>query len=161
VARKATPMNFWAMAREYFLAAQVLIEADRRAVLGFASRPTLLLLSHGIELMLKAYLLSQGASEKQLKNIGHDLVECLAEAEGRGLRILGRKDRAVVRWLNEYYNKKEFEYVIAQGPKSLPHVRVIEDVLDKLLEGLRRPCLEATITERGKTRGGAGRKRRP
>jgi hypothetical protein len=138
------------MAREYCLAAKTLIAADRRAVLGSASLPTLLLLSHGIELMLKAYLLSQGISEKQLKNIGHDLVECLAEADGRGLRLLGKKDRAVVRWLNEYYNKKEFEYVVTQGLKSFPHVRTVEDILARLLEGLRKPCLDATINERGK-----------
>lgn len=141
----ATPMNFWSMAREYLLAAQILIEADRRAVLGFASHPTLLLLSHGIELALKAYLLSHGLNAKELKKIRHDLVKALEEAENRGLRQLGRRDRQVVRWINEYYSKKEFEYVVEQGGRSLPHVRILDQVLVKLVNRLRTSCMTATI----------------
>jgi hypothetical protein len=88
--RIATPMNFWSMAREYLVAAQTLINADRRAVVGFASHPTLLLLSHGTELALKAYLLSQGVSVNELKKIGHDLRKSLNQAETKGFRQLGR-----------------------------------------------------------------------
>src|SRR5688500_13153277 len=113
-------MNFWSMAREYLLAAQAVIEKDRQATLGFAPRPTLLLLSHGIELALKAYLLAQGLTVAQVTRIRHDLKGCLSESEASGLRILGRLDRKVIRFINRYYTKKGFEYVVVKG-MTLPH----------------------------------------
>jgi hypothetical protein len=49
--------------------------------------PIGLLASQAIELSLKAYLLSKGWTEKQLKQIGHDLGQALEEAVQAGLRI--------------------------------------------------------------------------
>jgi hypothetical protein len=75
--------------------------------------PTLFLLMHALELFLKAFLLSQGANERELRGIGHDLVACLKVCKAKGFEQHVALDRAavvqVVR-VNRYYAGKELEY---------------------------------------------------
>jgi hypothetical protein len=111
----------------------------------------LYLLSHGVELALKAYLRAQGLNLTALRRIGHDLTRCLQEAERAGLDQWVRledSDRTLVDWINVYYGSKDFEYVNTQGLKTLPDVGSVESTLAKLVVGLRDPCLQATKRER-------------
>ena len=49
--------------------------------------PIGLVASHGVELGLKAYLLHRGMTERELRDIGHDLAELWMRARVKGLEI--------------------------------------------------------------------------
>lgn len=49
--------------------------------------PLYFLFGHSIELALKAFALSKGATEKDLMRIGHSLVKALSRAESDGLNV--------------------------------------------------------------------------
>lgn len=149
--RAETPMNLWSMAKEFHDDACALMKADQSTLIGFASMPTFYLLSHGIELLLKAYLRSTGRRALYLKRLGHDMLKCLRRAEQAGLSHyvrLDTKERVVLKVVNTYYRAKELEYVVTQGQMTLPDVRELESVFEKLLRGTRQVCLQATVQER-------------
>lgn len=146
-----TPMNLWSMAKEFHDAARTLIKGDSATLIGIASVPTFYLLSHGIELVLKAYLRSTGRRALDLKRLGHDLLQCLQQADQAGLSQhvrLNEKEKAVIELVNLYYCAKELEYVVTQGLMTLPRVQELASVSEKLLGGTRQVCLRATAQER-------------
>jgi len=68
---------------------------------------------HALELFLKAFLLSQGATEPELRAAGHDLLACTKACKAKGLyHHLALDKRAVVQVIrvNRYYADKELEY---------------------------------------------------
>ena len=115
-------VGLWRLADEYFSAAGVVRSFKRRAT-SPPSFPLYYLSCHGLELSLKAFLVSQGTSEKRLRRLGHNLVRVLVAAE-RGncwsRSFLSPSDRAVIEWVNSYYEKKEFEH-LRTGYKSFPN----------------------------------------
>ena len=70
-------------AREFQAAVQILCGEHGRHTLSAIG----LLASHAIELALKAYLVKHGKTEKEIKNIGHDLSLAWREAKNLGLRL--------------------------------------------------------------------------
>ena len=115
-------VGLWRLADEYINAASVLGSPNRRPT-NPPSFPLYYLSCHGLELSLKAFLVSQGTSERRLRRLSHNLVRVLAAAE-RGncwsRSFLSPSDRAVIEWVNSYYEKKEFEY-LRTGYKSFPN----------------------------------------
>jgi hypothetical protein len=61
------------------------------------SWPRYFLLCHAIELALKAFLTLHGASEPDLKKIGHDLKKLLKHAEKFGLKLTPDTQHAIER----------------------------------------------------------------
>lgn len=91
------------------------------------------LVGHTMELLLKSFLLSSGISLSNLKDkIQHDLMKCLEMANKNGLKLMDSKETAVIKELNAYYKDKEFEYS-KNGAKTIPHLKDIEEVVDKIL----------------------------
>jgi hypothetical protein len=102
------------------------------------------LVSHSIELSLKAFLLGRGMSIGKLRNkpFGHNLVSLVAEARRRRLGLvlkLTRQDLLVLELLNECYSVKELEYSFT-GARSLPRYPLAVAVASKLLKELAPYC---------------------
>lgn len=72
------------------------------------------LLCRSIELSIKAFLLEKGFSEKNLKNIGHDLIKAQKEAKknGLGIKIFQiNENKDILKNLNQYYKEiNDFTY---------------------------------------------------
>lgn len=90
------------------------------------------LLCHSIELGMKAYLREKGYSRKQLLKLGHDLEKIIGQLHKEGVVIdIDSINRTFI--LNDYYNKKMFEYP-QTGYKSMPSLKHMEDYVKLLLD---------------------------
>lgn len=101
--------------------------------------PAYLLASRAIELGLKAFLLTCGRDERALRGISHDLGKALDEALATGLREVtsfNSEEEQCVRWINEYYWRKDLEYPTT-GFKSYPPLAYLTDFADRLLHDLK------------------------
>jgi hypothetical protein len=103
-----------------------------------------------LELVLKAYLLVQGLSEKQVTCLRHDLTRVLKKARRLGLDnvvTISKPERAEISKANSYYKKKGFEYFqvgrAARAYPDLPDLNVLDGCVSRLVEQLRQVCLDA------------------
>jgi HEPN domain-containing protein len=120
------------LGQSYVEAAEALEQLD-----GGTSEPRYFLYGHGVELCLKALLVVDGASEHELRKVGHDLGQATRLLRERGLMPelgLTNSDWKLVEWLNRYYQEKEFEYLIV-GYKELPHPADLKPMTERLLKG--------------------------
>jgi hypothetical protein len=130
----------WRLAEEYIEAGEKL----RPQVIIPGNYPLYLLYGHGIELALKAFLISQGTTDKALRNIRHDLDRALRAARKHSSFIrLSKTDIQIIRWANEYYKRKEFEYLFT-GFKSLPQPADLAAVAKHVLAELQ-PVIWAAV----------------
>jgi hypothetical protein len=105
-----------------------------------ASQPTLSLplyfvLSHAIELILKAYLASQGATEKQLRSkVGHRLLRAYSRAQKKGFTPSDARIPEIIRWISPYHESYFFRYRgTAHGHMQLPAPKDFADVVSALV----------------------------
>lgn len=134
----------WALANSYYLAASRLLKDEGRAE---TLRPTLFLLLHALELHLKAFLFAQGATDKQLRNLSHDLLKCLSACRERGLLnyvSFTWCEFMLIARVNRYYKCKELEYFVPRA-KSFGSVEKLNDVVARLSMSLRDPITEKTF----------------
>lgn len=89
------------------------------------------LLCHSLELGIKAYLRTKLPRIKLIE-LGHDLEALLVEAYQRRGIVMGRRDLAIIRYANDLYKTKQFEYS-QKGYKEIPSVNSLEDVVERLL----------------------------
>lgn len=111
--------------------------------------PAFYLYCHAIELSLKALLIVRGTSERQLRNVGHDLEAGLQAAVSHGLgevASLSAEERAAIRVMNQYYRGKELEYLVT-GFKSYPTLDLLHSCATKLLSAIE-PYLRAQLARR-------------
>ncbi|PHS20417.1 MAG: hypothetical protein COA86_00230 [Kangiella sp.] len=87
------------------------------------SIPAYYLLGHGLELLLKSYLLSKGESIKTLRNkYGHDLDKLFDESIKKDIQsyfLITNDEITLLKLLNFSYSIKELEY-FKSGTKKLP-----------------------------------------
>jgi hypothetical protein len=108
---------------------------------------------HGIELLLKAFLLVRGVPKPYLKKkFGHNLEAALRQAEDLGLRAavpIGARERAELLKANAYYMDKGFEYFDVGSAvtryQDLPDLPTLDAVAGRLIDGLRQICLDAAL----------------
>lgn len=86
--------------------------------------PALYLVGHGLELILKAFLLSKKVPHSQIrKDISHDLEEAFFACQTHDLDSLfeiNAVEQTALSFLNALYSAKELEYIIT-GAKRVPH----------------------------------------
>ena len=86
--------------------------------------PFLFLIGHGLELAYKAVLLVDDATEKDLKQISHDLVRCRREVQVSRPGLLEDLEEpgteAIVGMIGPYYKAKAFEYHMTGFYSGLP-----------------------------------------
>lgn len=124
----------WGLAHSYELAARVLRSQSQP----MSSLPTLFLLLHALELFLKAFLLCQGVTERELRSLGHDIVACMRACKVKGLAehvILGRAAVTQVVRVNRYYSDKELEYFTPRA-KSFGSIDLLHATVCTVAKGV-------------------------
>jgi hypothetical protein len=139
---KERAVGTWNLADEFAQAGDKL-----KPLVGTLERfPLYLLYGHGIELALKAFLISQGVTEKKLRDIGHDLTKALHAAQAHdSFESPPEYDLQVIDLLNPYYKGKEFEYLVP-GAKQFPQADDLGEVAHRLLAALRPIIWKAVHT---------------
>ena len=95
--------------------------------------PRYFLLCHAIELILKSYLASHGATQKELKDLGHNLLKTYARARKQGLIPSDARTAEVVRWLSPFHKDLVFRYrKSSAGFVQLPDPNALADVVSSL-----------------------------
>ncbi|MBR0783926.1 hypothetical protein [Bradyrhizobium iriomotense] len=104
-------LQFWHEAAAYLRAAEILIhdEAEPGVV-----PPAYFLMSHGLELLLKTYLLSRGDSYDDVGKLKHDIQAAYQRACGLGLMVTGDHVEALVEKLSEFHTAQVFRYPIVR-----------------------------------------------
>jgi len=136
------PFGFYRYADEYHQAANAIIPRN-----SFSPVPYYLY-CRSLELGLKAYLLTKGLSQKDLKLIfGHNLTKLLNKAKRKGLlRIFSieRTEEEVIRNANVYYKSKALEYFdlyrAGTGYRDLPELTELAKITSNLLASIEREC---------------------
>ena len=141
-----TPFGFHQYASDFLQAARPFPRSSR-----FSPAPYYLLYL-SIELSLKAFLLTRGATKTELKrNLGHDLDRLLARAKSSGLEqhtpVSPYEEQ--IQKANEYYNKptRGFEYfditTAVTGCRDLPDLFSLDELASQLVSSLKSVCLNA------------------
>jgi hypothetical protein len=114
-------------ARLYLKAAHAL--ENEQAILS----PQYFLLCHAIELILKSYLASHGATQRELKGLGHDMLKTYARARKHGLIPADPRTAEIVRWLSPFHKDLVFRYRRARGYVQYPDPNQLTDVVSNLI----------------------------
>ncbi len=95
--------------------------------------PVYFLVSHGIELTYKAYLLHKNIPYKHIYNeIGHDLKKCCDESSKQGLNFkYSAEDIVAIDLLSELNKDHQFRY-IKIGLKKIPYWSIVEPLAVRL-----------------------------
>ncbi len=105
-----------------------------------------------LELVLKAFLLAKGVSQRELmkRDLGHDLCKILLKAKNLDLEKevpLTSHWEAEVEKANDYYADKGFEYLdvatAGRGYPNLPNLDILNELVSTLLTNLKDVCLYA------------------
>ena len=127
---RTTPLGMIRYAHE-FMEAALAVDGKMGSKPGFeivAPIPALYLLGHSIELSLKAYLLSQGVTLRQVRNLTHDLHACMRKAKELGLlrhAQFSSPEEGALEILNGLYSTKQLEYIVT-GAKQFPLFGLVE-----------------------------------
>ena len=141
--REAHAQCCWALANSYMAAASHLLETHTAETF----MPSMFLLLHALELHLKSFLIAQGHSEKQLRDIGHDLVACLRDCNTHGIRSyvsISWIDQLQIARLNVYYRDKELEY-FAPKPKSFGNVDRLRNTINQVAKAVVNAIIAETF----------------
>ena len=125
-----TPIGQLRVAREFITAAKAALDADI-----VVQRPTYWLISHGVELTLKAFLLSKGKTEDELKGsskVRHNLTSLLNKAENGGL-ALSSDVAGVIRAISPAHEAFYFRYGGAKPPRDSATTNMTVPVLHDAL----------------------------
>lgn len=138
---KTYHIGLWNYAKQFFSAAEKLRGYEER----LSGAPVYYLYGHAIELVLKAFLVHRGRSEKELRRIGHNLVAAWEKARAEGLA--GNSEKVIeasetIQLINPYYEAKELEYIVS-GAKQYPDIIHMHNVAENLIyvvgEGVNIP----------------------
>lgn len=101
--------------------------------------PVLYLIGHSMELSLKAFLLHQGVSLRELRTqFGHGLHQCFDGAKERGLLTHASFDEhelGAFAALDKLYSTKQLEYIVT-GAKTFPIYGYLRSMSAKLLSAI-------------------------
>jgi HEPN domain-containing protein len=107
---RTTSWGLWTYGQEFFEAAEFM-----RREKGETSTVAYYLVCHSIELLLKAFLRSNGYSSHKLKKVmGHDLGKLLKEVRKEDIeKLIHLRDEYLeaIPMITGYYKGKDFEYI--------------------------------------------------
>ncbi|MEZ6852761.1 hypothetical protein [Halodesulfovibrio aestuarii] len=110
----------------------------RSGLLSKHARVQYYLVSHSLELFLKAALLIQGYSVKKVRAKGHNL-EAIFKAVN--LTFSNEEEEAVM-MIAPYYHNKELEYPNVLGGKRWPHPSYLILLCERLKSELLQPAID-------------------
>jgi hypothetical protein len=115
--------------------------------------PTYFLVCRSLELSFKAFLRGSGYSDKQLRQLSHNLDACVAAAKAADVEryvSLSEADAAAIATINQNYQSKDFQYSVS-GYKSLVHPDVLIALAERVWESLRPFCEQQRTYHFGKS----------
>jgi hypothetical protein len=139
-----TPVGFWVRAKEFLEAGELLSTNAGRV-----TPVSAFLFCRASELALKSFLLARGSDIDGVRGIGHDLAEALGEAYARGIDTvvaLTTVDNSVLRAMNAHYlghRLAYFDLSVLEAPMKGPQFDSLPEIARKLVDGVRRGCLDA------------------
>jgi len=139
---RTTPAGLWTLGDEFFRTVQHIPEGKKRLF-----SPCFYLLSHSIQLTLKAFLRAKGSTVPELIKIGHDLGGLLRHAEAKGIRgivALEKRHLDAIELANAIYKEKGWEYRIREF-KQYPIIDDLYSCAWALLDGTRGECTERMV----------------
>ena len=134
---RQTGMGLWTDSKEMLEAANIIMPKGMSLIM-----PTYYLLGHSFEVGIKSFLLSKGATQKCLRDIGHDLNKAIESSKACGIEsyfTFSNEQVEMVTQLNKYYKAKEFEYR-KTGCKTLPDPVNFAEIIKDLLESIKSVC---------------------
>ena len=99
--------------------------------------------------MLKAFLQSQGLEMMELKEVGHDLDECMGLCEVMGIGVhmmVTEEEKKRLKIINILYEARELEY-ISSSVKTFPMLEELQEFGERLFRSLHEPCFAAREQE--------------
>jgi hypothetical protein len=120
--------------------------------------PLYFLFGHSIELALKAFILSTGSSEGELRKIGHNLVKALTGAESAGLDVsslLTDEERSSLTLLSKWHVQQVTRYPLLQG-YLIPRPLVLRRLLEKIITATYVEIWDRGIFEHDRSEGRIG-----
>jgi hypothetical protein len=138
------PIGILLFGESFLKAAEFLQESIQNGPLRLRfDAPVYQLLTHSIELMLKAYLRAQGISAEDLRvKYGHGLQKLYAACGEAGL-ILSRDERVradiLIDWVGQIGKLHDFRY-FAMGYKQYPGIQDLERLGRELFAAIRPHC---------------------
>src|SRR5262245_61974700 len=120
--------GFLTDAEAYLRAAQKLDQSSE----GPASSPQYYLACHSIELILKAFILIKGGTEREVREIRHDLLKAWERATKLGLRPNDKRAGEIVTMLAPYHLDHSFRYRKTRFV-TLPVYRELCEVVEGLV----------------------------
>lgn len=127
-------------AREFYDAAIAVDDTIgmRPAYRFIAPIPVQHLVAHSIELILKAYIRGQEASEQDVRDLGHDLETCWSKARDMGVEeyiLLSETELDTLRLISQLHWSTELRY-IKTGFKQFPSFGNLQNLCTKLLDAI-------------------------
>lgn len=147
---KTKPLGMWRFSFDYYcygrIASKTISRADPKIGETYLSYfPAYFLFLRAIELCLKAFIMKSSSLEaSHFKGIsGHDLTKLIDTSINASLfnycTSLKKEDVEAIKHMNEYYGKKDFEY-LRNGAYKLFSIEEIDTISGKLLEGTCKFC---------------------
>lgn len=148
--KSSTAHCFWALANSYSVAANLLLQNPTSQVF----IPALYLLAHSLELHFKAFLISKGIEEKELKKheFGHNLTSCLKLCKTHGLynhlSFSLSQVRQIIK-INRYYQEKQLEYFTATA-KQFGSIENFQTIVNQTSRAIFNPITDEDFYELSK-----------
>jgi hypothetical protein len=120
--------------------------------------PLYFLIGQSAELALKAFIISKGASEAELKKIGHSLVRALERAGSAGMDVtalLTDDERGAIKILSKLHGQQVTRYPLLQG-YLIPRPIILRRLLEKLITSAYIEIWDRGIFEHDRSRGRIG-----
>jgi hypothetical protein len=147
---RTTSLGLLNYAKEYLKAYEIL---QKENSIKWISPVRLYLFCHGLELALKAFLKNKKKTIAEIKKMGHDLQKIKKESkemQDDKLNALTDHDWAVISILNQYYKKKDYEYIFT-GAKQYPSEKDLNKTYSKVqrfIQLINQDCSDSNKTER-------------
>ena len=119
---------------DYLNAAKFLVESQDYQKGSCFSSPEYFLYSHGLELLLKSYLMMHGFDD--VKRCGHNLMMSYELCLKYGLPPLGEEFKVALELLNNYHSSLENRYIVT-GAKTLPNFQILTELTKQLMKDIK------------------------
>ena len=105
------------------------------------------LLAQSLELTLKAFIVNQGTTERQLRRIGHDLTGALERADLAIVPPLSAIERPSIDLPSRWHSEQLTRYPLMQG-YAIPRPRIVREMLAKVIESVYVAVWDRSTLER-------------
>ena len=134
------PSFFHRLSYEFINASQELEKSGMRY-----SSISYYLVCHALEIAMKSYLVLNGYSERDIRDMNHNLVKVMNVLKTKNYYKFTSYEEEMIKGINKYYSKKDFEYHITAGEKLYPNLRLLKNCTWKVIRDSNKKIEENQI----------------